>query len=310
MKFFVPVLFLVSVLLCWSGAMASDCGPKRVAFSFDDAPRPDTAVLSGPERTARLIAALGKAGIDEAIFFAVSERVDESGHDRLEAYSSAGHLISNHSHTHRDLHKIGAEDFSRDVENADSILREFESFTPLFRFPLLHHGQTIEERDFVRQELETLGYREGYVTIDNYDFYIDRLYQEALKADPDIELSSIGKFYAAIMLGAAEHYDNLACNWLGRSPSHVLLLHENDVAAYFIGDLAQAFRAAGWEIIRASVAYQDPIAEILPDTLFLGQGRVAALAQLAGAPEESLRHEGESIEFLDSAFRKAIATGN
>ena len=58
----------------------------------------------------------------------------------------------------------------------------------------------------------------------------------------------------------------------------MLLLHENDLAALFIGDLVAALRAKGWEIVSADQAYQDPIAGEQPKTLLLGQGRVVALA--------------------------------
>jgi peptidoglycan-N-acetylglucosamine deacetylase len=45
----------------------------------------------------------------------------------------------------------------------------------------------------------------------------------------------------------------------------MMLLHETDIAALFIGDLVAALRKDGWEIITADAAYADPISKVMPD---------------------------------------------
>jgi len=84
--------------------------------------------------------------------------------------------------------------------------------------------------------------------------------------------------YVELLVAGVEWYDGIAREALGRSPAHVLLLHENDLAALFIADLVAALRAKGWKIVSADEAYADPIAREEPKTLVLGQGRVVALA--------------------------------
>ena len=56
---------------------------------------------------------------------------------------------------------------------------------------------------------------------------------------------------------AAEFYDGLARTAIGRSPIHVMLLHETDLAALYIGDLVKGLREAGWTIVTADEAYAD-----------------------------------------------------
>jgi hypothetical protein len=80
---------------------------------------------------------------------------------------------------------------------------------------------------------------------------------------------------------------------LGRSPNHVLLLHENDLAAMYLGDLVARLRKTGWEIVSPDVAFRDPIARVEPDTLVLGQGRVIALAAAKGYQGPGRRWEDE-----------------
>ncbi len=89
---------------------------------------------------------------------------------------------------------------------------------------------------------------------------------------------------------------------IGRSPKHVLLLHENDLAALYVDDLAQLLREKGWKIISPVEAYGDPIAANVPDVLLNNQGRIAAIAK-AGGYAGPFGQESEDEEFLEKLFR-------
>jgi hypothetical protein len=108
--------------------------------------------------------------------------------------------------------------------------------------------------------------------------------------------------YVDVLIEAITFSDGIAVQYLGRSPKHVLLLHDNDLAAMFIGDLVSALQQRDWEIISPLEAYQDPIANQEPKTLFKGQGRVAALARDAGAIPRDLVHIAEDEDILYEMF--------
>ena len=303
-----PLLFLIGLIFFPTAVSADEtCGTRKVAFSFDDSPTADTAVMSGVERTERIIAALDEGGVTQAMFFSLGSAANTEAEARLIAYADEGHVIANHSESHPNLHRVGADRFAADVQRGHEALKDMPGFKAYFRFPYLNEGRSIEERDAIRSALDELGYKQGYVTIDNFDFFIDRLLREATEQQQSINMDAVRDLYVETILAAARHYDGVACAWLGRSPHHVLLLHENDVAALFLGALVEAFTAEGWEIIEAETAYEDPMASAAPDTLFLGQGRVAALAAIAGAEEKSLRHAGENYDVLRAAFAKTLA---
>lgn len=282
------------------------CGPRQLAFTFDDPPWPDSAVMTGGERVSRILRALEDGGVEGAMFFAVSSRIDGDNIDGLRRYALAGHEIASHSHTHANLHNAGAEAFIEDVSEADRILRPLDGFSPFFRFPYLNEGDTATQRDAVRAELVSLGYRQGYVTIDNFDFVINRLLAESTERRERIDQQAAAALYVDMITGAAEHYDAVACRWLGRSPKHVLLLHENDAAALYLPALIDALRAGGWQFVSAAEAYEDPIAATSPDTLFLGQGRVAAIAAEMGANPATLRHSGENADVLTELWNEKV----
>ena len=265
----------VVILALAAGAAAAD--DRRIAITFDDAPR-DATHFAGPERARRLIDGLEKAGV-QATYFCTTDGLQEAeGRERIASYHAAGHLLANHAFAHPDLHDVGAEAFLADFARAARDLGTFPGARRWFRFPYLHEGRTIEERDTVRAGLAAAGYAQGYVTVDNYDWYLDRLFQEAEAAKRDIDYGRLRDAYVEMLVAGVELYDGIARESLSRSPTHVLLLHENDLAALFIGDLVVALRAKGWKIVSADQAYQDPIAGEQPKTLLLGQGRVVALA--------------------------------
>ena len=58
-------------------------------------------------------------------------------------------------------------------------------------------------------------------------------------------------------------------SWLlGRSPVHMVLLQETDLAALFIDEAVAALRADDWGIVTADEAYAVPIAGIEPTPTF------------------------------------------
>jgi peptidoglycan/xylan/chitin deacetylase (PgdA/CDA1 family) len=300
---FMRIVAALLAVVIWG---AGGAGAREIALSFDDAPRPGSVLLSGPERARRLIAALADSDVEQAVFFANTVRMDAEGEQRLRAYGAAGHLIGNHSAHHLHLRDLTPEAFLADVAEADRGLRPLPGFRPWFRFPFLDEGDTPVKRDAVRVGLEAMGYAQGYVTIDTYDWYLDNLAREAAGRGDQMDMAALGALYVEAITASADFHDRLAERYIHRSPRHILLLHENDLAALFIDDLVAALRRDGWTIATAETAYDDPIAAMPPDTMLLGQGRVAALAYAAGAPRADVFAPYEEESELDAMFAARV----
>jgi peptidoglycan/xylan/chitin deacetylase (PgdA/CDA1 family) len=271
-----------AVVVLLLSAQAVSAATREIAITLDDAPRDDTAHFDGATRTSKLLATLKRAKVEQIAFFCNSAGMDAAGAARIQAYADAGHLIANHSHTHADLDQVGVQNFVADLDAADRALRGFKNFRPWFRFPYLHEGRTVEVRDALRGELKKRGLLSAYVTVDTFDWHMDRMFQDALEAGKKIDLDRLREAYVDLLMDSIEFYDEAAVKELGRSPRHVLLLHENDLAALYLGDLIKRLRQNGWKIISPDRAFQDPIASVEPDTLLLGQGRVIAIAAAKG----------------------------
>jgi peptidoglycan-N-acetylglucosamine deacetylase len=275
---------------------------QEIALSFDDAPRGDGKYFTGEKRTKILVDKLNQLNI-KTVFFCNTRGIDIEGKKRLEMYSAAGHLIANHSHSHRNLDTTPADFYLNDIAEADKILSKYDNFVKWFRYPFLREGKTIERRDSVKNGLEEMAYINGFVTIDNYDWYMEYLFQTALKENKKINFEKLKQIYIEVLWDCIKFYDNIAMQSLGRSPKHMLLLHENDLAALFITDLVEHIRKNGGKIISPEEVYEDPIATNVPDVILNNQGRVAAIAKSLGY-EGSLSHPTEDEKYLEELFDK------
>lgn len=235
---------------------------KRIALSFDDVPRGPGAFYTPSERTARLIAALRASGVEQAAFFANPGRIGASndGAARLAAYAAAGHVVGDHSFAHRDLRAVSAEAFLADVDRAEGWLKGKPGYRPWFRFPGLNQGgRDAVKRRAVLDGLGARGLSVAWVTADGSDWNIERQTIAARKAGQAIDEGALRDLYVETMVQSADFSDALLRRVTGRSPPQMLLLHETDVAARYIGDLVAALRRDGWTIVTADAAYADPL---------------------------------------------------
>ncbi|MEM9386070.1 MAG: polysaccharide deacetylase family protein [Pseudomonadota bacterium] len=261
---------------------------KRIALTFDDAPRADGLVFSGEERASVLIDALASTQTGPVAFFATTAGIEREpdGRERLERYATAGHRIANHTHSHPWAYRTEVTKYLADIDKAEQYLRDLPNYRPWFRFPYLDEGREPKRIAQIAEGLRQRQLTNGYVTVDNYDWYLDQALQNALAEGHPVDYEAFGRLYVRMLTYAAEYYDAVAVQMLGESPVHVLLLHENDLAAMFVDDLVQALRDGGWTIVSPDVAYDDPLPT--PKTRFTSQGRVFALAADAGRPRNTM----------------------
>ncbi|TDR16856.1 polysaccharide deacetylase family protein [Marinicella litoralis] len=279
------------------------CAQKQIALTFDDAPRPSTS-LSSQQRTDGLLQALQSSGVEQVMFFVTTKHLNAETKPILNQYAEAGHLIGNHSDQHQWLQQTQLAVYQQDFLKTHEHIKSYKTFKPMFRFPYLDEGRDQLKSQGMMEFLKTHHYQNAYVTVDNYDWYLDKLYQDALKTKQNVNLLQLKKLYVEVLWQAIAFSDQIAMQYLGRSPKHILLLHDNDLAALFVDDLVDHLRAQGWEIISPLEAYHDPIAKQEPKTLFKGQGRVAALARDAGANPRDLVHVAEDEEQLAKMFKE------
>lgn len=277
---------------------------KEISLSFDDAPMSDGFYYTGLQRTNELIKGLKKASVNQVIFYANPGKViNPSRLKRLKSYHKAGHLIGNHTFDHLSADKNSVKDFIDSFLKADMFLKKEKLLTPYFRYPYLRRGRDLKKVRSLRTQIQKHGYQDGYVTIDNYDWYMNHLFQNSLKAGHKVNFKRLKEFYIETLMKSINFYDELAIKTLKRSPKHILLLHENDLAALFVDDLVIHLKSKGWKVIDPITSYNDPDLNVYPDIIEHNQGRVVSKAIELGYRGQ-LKSGYEDEKVLEQLYQK------
>jgi peptidoglycan/xylan/chitin deacetylase (PgdA/CDA1 family) len=258
-------------------------------FNFND------QILSGETRNNEILKTLDKHKIKAAGFVSTKYLTLPGALDGLKKWSNSGHLIGNHTENHFSYAKTDFNGFSNDILLADSKLKDFKNFQKFLRFPYLKEGETKEKRDQLRKFLVSQNYKNGAVTIDASDWYVNKRMLDKLKVYPDFDKTKFRDFYLKHLWERAQYYSNLSKETLGKDIKHTLLLHHNLTTSLFLDDLIEMFKTKGWKVIDATEAFNDPIYKSQPENIPAGESLIWALAKDKG--NKNLRYPAEDGEY-------------
>ena len=283
----------------WTKLTAAKDRPQ-VAITIDDFNWNKSVKLNPDERNRAILEALRSRGNLKAALFVACRHVDtEQGIELLREWDRAGHLIGNHSFSHKYLNsaKVTADLYTADIIKCEELIKKFPHFSKLFRFPYLKEGDTVAKRDTIRAFLKQHGYRNGHVTIDASDWAVEDRLSARLSKDPAADLKPYRDFYLSHMWERALYYDGLARKVLGRSVKHTVLIHFNLLNALFLGDLLDMFKSKDWKLIDAVEAFKDQVFLAEPKIVPAGESVIWALAKETGKFDKLLRYPGEDSEY-------------
>ena len=272
--------------------------PPQFSITMDDFYWRNAVHLTAEQRNQAILKTLADHKTKAALFVIGRNADDQEGMSLLRTWNEAGHLIGNHTYSHRPLNlDITAADFEQDIARAETVLIGLKQFRKVFRYPQLKEGNTAAKRDHVRAFLKSHGYQIGHVTIDNSDWIIDSRLAARLQKDPHADTKPYRDFYLEHMWDRAQYYDALAKKVLGRPVKHTILMHFNLLNGLFLGDLIEMFKSKGWQLIDAEESFTDSVFRAEPKTLPAGESVVWALAKENGTIAKSLRYPAEDGEY-------------
>jgi len=155
-------ILFASMLLLVSSCTKSTSQPnvdanntKRITLTYDDAPLGQGPRYAGKERTAALIKQFKEAQTGPVAIFVTTQGLDKKdGVARITDYAEAGHLY---------LDEGGYGDETKGREKRDTLRR------------------ALDERDIIS----------GYVTVDTFDWHLDRLWRDAIKRGEEVDLKAL-----------------------------------------------------------------------------------------------------------------------
>lgn len=289
------------------GAKTPESRPT-VSFTFDDGSTRPILDYPAEEWNEMILRSLDGAGLKSILFATGRDKNNARGRALLDSWASRGHLIGNHTYTHPYLNdaRVTVQDFTRELLRTDSLIAESPGYVKLFRFPYLKEGGDSSRVAAFRGVLEAHGYKNGYVSIDASDWYVNDQLIEHLTRDPGdtVAINRYREYYLDHILDRAAFYDSLAFELTGRHIPHTLLLHHNLTSALFLDDLIERFRQYDWILTDAATAFRDSIYRTTVPASAAGESIVYALAKASGNYTGSLRYPAEDSRYEIPVMRR------
>lgn len=298
-------LFLISFIVTVT-FVQSVYSQKQISITFDDPNTYATPLFSWEKRNSLILEILEKFHIKSALFVCGMRVSNEDGATLLKSWDSLNHLICNHSFSHKYFNssKVSLEDYTKDFLLSDSIISSYKNYTRLFRFPFLKEGNTHEKINGMRDFLQSVNYRNGYVTVDASDWYIDSELTKELESNPNSNGEGYKQFYIQHILNRIAYYDSLAVKLFKRNIPHTLLLHHNLLNALFLDDLLSEIKSSGWQIVDAKYTYTDSIYSLQPNVIPAGESLIWQCAKLDSNLSQYLRYPAEDKSYeIDTLSR-------
>lgn len=285
------------ILVCFSLHTISVLGQPKISLSFDDGSIADRPGYVLKEWNELLLNKLKESNVQSILFVAGHNKFHKKGTYVLQSWNDNGHLIANHTTNHPNYNseEWTSERFMSELLSNDSLISGYSNYKKLFRFPYLKEGNTPKKVASFRSFMKDKEYRNGHVTIDASDWYIDQRLVKRLKENPKADLTAFKNFYLEHIWDRAQFYEKLSYELNGRHINHTLLLHHNLAAALFIDELIKMFKDKGWEFVSAKQAYSDPVYESTP--YYAGESLIYALAKDSGTYEDVLRYPAEDSRY-------------
>lgn len=283
-------------------------GQRELSITIDDPNTKETLIFNWQDRDNAILKTLEKHKIRGALFVCGMRVDDTNGKTLLSKWDSKRHLICNHSYSHLYYNSKSKTStiFIADFKKGDSIIRKYKNYTKLFRFPYLKEGNTTEKIDSMRNAMKVEGYRNGHVTIDASDWYIDNQIALALKKDINTDLTPYKEYYINHILDRANYYDSLAQLVLKKKIKHTLLIHHSLLNALFLDDLLIALKAKGWKLIDAKKAFKDSIFFQNPQIEPCGESIVWQCADQMEEVSKTLRYPAEDEKYEKENLEKYV----
>ena len=201
------LLFCLGICLMTSLSSAAE-----FAITMDDPEVSPSPLLTPSERDERILAALSKHQTRAALFVC-GMRVDNvEGKHLLQAWNNDKHILANHSYHHKNFNdlEISLDSVIADSKKAEKIIADYQQFSKFYRFPYLKEGNSLKKRDGMRAFLDAQNYRNGHVSIDASDWYVDARMRNKLERNAKLDLKPYRDFYLKHMWDRAQYYDSLA----------------------------------------------------------------------------------------------------
>lgn len=250
------ILKICLLLICPFSLLA-----VNIAITIDDFPLDDGPFFTVEERTDALIKACDLHSCKAAFFCIGINCLKNQREHLLLKLDKKGHFLCNHSMNHLHLSAQKLDDFKEEILQVDGILAPYQNMRKWYRYPFLDYGERVQsggDRFKALQSiaiLKEMGYSEGYVTINTFDWHIDTKLSQAKKNGYTIHYESLKDLYLKLVKSWCQYYIDFYAKLFPEEFTHTLLFHANDLNALFLQDILEMIKQSGWNIVSPESAF-------------------------------------------------------
>ncbi|MET0357148.1 MAG: hypothetical protein ABW044_10245 [Cellvibrio sp.] len=273
--------FFIFSIVVLASAFSVTSSAQEIVLAFENTLAP-SSTLDGTARTKMLIRNMARADVKQAMFLIRTKTITPNTIERMMYYEETGQLLVNAGHNYSMLHAPKSFGYPIDIMKANAALEEYQNYHKHVFFPYLYTGGNVELLEQLQNYLAEHNYLPTYVTTRVPDEYMNSLYHARASAGRAVDTRQLEKAYTKMILDAVVAYDAKAYGLLGFSPRQVLLLHENDIAAYCIVGAIDALVAKGFKVIAPEKVFTDPVAN---PYFVSGFSAISYMPYLTGLPD-------------------------
>ena len=243
---------LVVLSLLTSPCFAAE---HEIAITIDDLPFVGTNsndpgnLKRSQERFMKIVQSLVDNHVP-ATGFVIAGAIGKGQWELLQAFRMDGFSLGNHTYSHANLNRVGAEKYIEEIGRADQVLSPVMTQPKYFRYPYLAEGKGLVKSE-VQDYLTANQYTIAPVTIDSKDYeFNERLLKISWRVRNQY-LNQIKQQYLAYIWKETIKAEKRSKN---ANVKQILLVHSNLLNSHFLGDVIQMYKKNGYRFISLTEA--------------------------------------------------------
>ncbi len=198
----------------------------------------------------------------KAAGFVVGSYIGEN-FDILGEWLNNGHTLGSMTNSNQDYHLVDPKSFFKDitggVQALEPMLAGFGQKKRYFRFPFLHYGTKLEDKDAAMIFLEDKNIMVAHATI-LVDDYLFNLTLEKMGKEPDsFRLEQLRDEYLEHLETEIEAAEYKSKELLKKNCRQILLLRANRLNAIFLEDILTLIENLEYKFVTLNRALKDPV---------------------------------------------------